>query len=66
MKVHDIIEQSVEWVAYDGVLGELRPMLSVWFEPSTHSPSSSSFFDFQAGGGGPSHVELLSTMRLVG
>ena len=27
MKVHDIIERSVEWVAYDGVLGEFITLL---------------------------------------
>lgn len=38
MKIHDIIENCVEWVAYDGVLGELSAMLVLWFEPPTPSP----------------------------
>lgn len=36
MKVHDIIERSVEWVAYDGVLGALNLLELLGFEPSTH------------------------------
>lgn len=66
MKIHDIVERCVEWLAYDGVLGELSAVLGASAGAVVRTPDTSFAYSncsvFRAGGGAPPHVEVLSTM----